>query len=787
MRALFFTLVRKDITVLAARPASWIYMALFAGSSMALAFYSGRFFDANAAALDQLFVFFPIVMMVFIPVMSMDMLAAERRGGTDELYHAMGIAPLLAISAKAFALWLMGLAALALTASLWVVISWLGHPDQMRVISGYFGAALMMAAFIALDLGVAARSKSPVTAFLLALSLNAVLTLTALPALRGVLPAPLSALLADFTMGVHFTSFVRGVLRLPDILFFLSLCGFGLILAGLLWRPAEKGKGLYIWLKGAGVLVFLMALNAIAGMAGQAARIDLTHDKLYTLSPAMRRFAANMKTDRTLTFYYAQNLARHFPRMRQYGAQVRETLRALRAASHGHLRVIEIDPPPDTPGEDKALKAGISPLPTDTGKPLYFGLASDNGAVLARLDPARADSLEYDLAQILSGPHKTKPVLALYDGLDLAARNWFVSGRKPALLFENIAKNYHVRFLADTFSADDLQADVLMLVHPPAFAPPQKTLLRNWLAKGGRALIALDPYSEVSARPGLNGLPRPNARRNSDLAGVLDILGVTFDSGKIIYDPGAAMPAKREQNSQTRTVRQPAWLGLGPNLLSSSDPVTNHLGRGIVMASAGAFYPLAPRQKMQTLARSTKAARADDFAPFAADTEPAKLMAMPAAEGAPYALIIRRGNAIIMADADMLDDAYYVQADPVFGPKARFDNGRLVLNALDMLSGADVLLALRARAMTPRTLTRIEALRATAQRRADMAQSALEKSGQNATDQRAQLRRIRKAFHARLNRLETVLKFITIWLIPGLAVLAGFLFIRRRRPGILLV
>ncbi|MCH2458017.1 MAG: hypothetical protein MK186_08200 [Henriciella sp.] len=74
----------------------------------------------------------------------------------------------------------------------------------------------------------------------------------------------------------------------------------------------------------------------------------------------------------------------------------------------------------------------------------------------------------------------------------------------------------------------------------------------------------------------------------------------------------------------------------------------------------------------------------------------------------------REAEILILADADMVDDGLYIDMQR---QSAFADNGALIMNALDMMSGNANLLSLRARASSRRTMTRVEAMRDEAQAR----------------------------------------------------------------------
>jgi len=769
----FWAVLRKDLRLVLARPAMFVFIALFAISAGALTFYTGRFFDANRADLSLLFATFPWLFAIFAPALAMETLSAERRAGTAELLHALPLHPLAIILAKWLSLWLVCLFALGLTMSLWLSISWLGTPDHGAIMAGYLGSTLLAGSACALSLAASARTHSQIMAFLGGLVANTLVTIGALPSLHR-LPQTISRALADFSTPVHLVPFIRGVISLTDVMFFVSLIVFGLFCACVLWK---EGSWRVQKIAGAGLAVLVLNMG-FSVPALRAVRLDLTAGHLYTLSPAAKKIIHDLATPTRWTFYYSRALASHYPDIRNYGAQVEESLRSFADASNGKIHLRVIDPGVDTPREDQAMAAGIKALPTDRNQPLYFGLAGDNGAVIPRFDPQRAGSLEYDLARALARNTTAAPPIALLDGIDLAGRDWFVTGRKESLIFRQMAKRYRVDLLGPDFTLEDLQDHILMLVHPPALGQAQDQAISDFIAAGGRALVFLDPYSEASARPALNGLPKTGAYMASTAPGFLVPMRLGWSSTRIVLDRDAAMPVERKAKGITRTLRQPAWLGITAANMAIGSPVTTQLHRGLVMASTGKLSANAAAGWRPLIFSSANSALIDASI-FATDPDPATLMLAPAATGQSYWLGAVKGGVIVVGDADMLDDDFYVQNDPVFGARAQADNASFVLNALDWLTGADDVLALRAHQPVSRTLTRIDTLRTQAQMRLRKEELKLGK----ATDIEARqtLRAVRQNFHRQIKMVETLLEITNIWLAPALVLLLGGLLTLWRR------
>ncbi|HVE14250.1 MAG TPA: ABC transporter permease subunit [Elusimicrobiota bacterium] len=201
--------------------------------------YGTPLFLQGQASLEGFVDAAPLLLLFFVPAVSMRLYSEEYKSGTIELLGTLPAEDWEVLAAKyAAALTLVGFL-LSLTAAYPVVLWFLGSPDWGAVAGSYAGLGLTAAVFAAIGLWASASTRNQIVAFMLAFAACFALFLAG--KLHAFLP-PAAARVADFAgVDAHLENLARGVLDTRDLLYFASVIAFSLFMALRAARRAARG------------------------------------------------------------------------------------------------------------------------------------------------------------------------------------------------------------------------------------------------------------------------------------------------------------------------------------------------------------------------------------------------------------------------------------------------------------------------------------------------------------------------------------------------------------------
>ena len=232
-----YAIYRRELAAYFQTPLAYVFLAVFAFAAPAFAFHIGRFFDTGRADLAPLFDYLPWLLVILMPALAMRAWAEERDRGTLEFLMALPVPIWAGVSGKFLAGWTVAAAALALTFPMWIAVNYLGSPDNSAIAIAYLGSLLLAGGYLAIGQALSSVTANQVVAFVLGAGAAFLLTMAGLPfvlsALGDAAPARLAETIASLSALERYDGLRRGVIGLPDLVYFLSLIGLSLTAAGI--------------------------------------------------------------------------------------------------------------------------------------------------------------------------------------------------------------------------------------------------------------------------------------------------------------------------------------------------------------------------------------------------------------------------------------------------------------------------------------------------------------------------------------------------------------------------
>ena len=518
------------------------------------------------------------------------------------------------------------------------------------------------------------------------------------------------------------------------------------------------------------VVIFgiFFAFTVLNNALFSSARIDLTENKLYTLTLGTRDLIAEIDEPIKFRFFFSQRASEDLTALRAYARRVQELLEEYQALAGGSINLEIIDPEPFSEEEDLAAQFGLQSVPVNNaGDELYFGLVGTNSVddqlIISFFQPDKEEFLEYDISRIIHQLNSSrKPKVGLLSSLKIQGDiDTSTFQTTPAwVVIDQLTQQYEVVDVA--MDATELPRDMqlLVIVHPKSLSDPTLFAIDQFAMAGGRVLLFVDPLAEMERRPP-GAMPTEPA---SDFS-LLSNWGMQLRADTVLADSVAALNVG---GSNGQPVRHLGILGLSAENFNSDDVSLASL-ESINVTTSGILDMVGrPESRIDILIQSSENAMPMASTEFQSLTDPEQLLKTFVPTGKRYTIAARisgkavtaypegvdfetvpgadpevevegqgqvestrdtqllqtvltgtdKLNVIVVADTDILTDRLWVQVQNFFGQTIASpwaNNGDFVLNSVDNLLGGSELISIRSRGRFSRPFTVVESLRLAAQ------------------------------------------------------------------------
>lgn len=510
------------------------------------------------------------------------------------------------------------------------------------------------------------------------------------------------------------------------------------------------------------LLVCLIGINALGSFL--PLRIDVTDEKLYTISEGTKKILRDFEEPVTIKFYFSKDRAELPQNFKAYAQRVEEVLREYEYLADGNVKLEVFDPEIDSEEEEWAQKYGLASFALPNGENFYMGMVAlllDQEIAIPYFDPRREKFLEYDISQALMGLNQLQPPeIGVLSSLNLLGSSTHrrASTADEWALYSELKKSFDLRVLPPEIEEISDDITVLLLIHPKNLNERAQYAVDQYVMRGGHLIVLVDPNSNHEARTQSAQMGRmPDIK--SDLPRLLKNWGVEFDPAKLVGDSRYATSINAGGGN---IVRYPMWMSLPPAAMDADHPITSQLENllfvdsgflskaeestveftpllqtssqsGVLETMMIQFTPptqIAQNLKTDQVPRVLAAFLRDKFKtafpegqPPPSKTEertPVETGESPPLEHAHLPEATKSGTILVIADVDFASDTFSVQKMNFMGQivvNLLNDNLNFIINAVEFFTGDDELMSIRSRGRFARPFTKVMELENQAQMR----------------------------------------------------------------------
>ena len=513
------TVARREFRGYFDHPTAYILIIAFLALALFLTFRT--LYASGIADLRVFFNLLPWLFAIFIPALTMRSIAEEKGRGTLEWLIAHPLSEGDLLMGKFLGNWLFSLVALAGTLPAAFGLMIVSEAPFGPIVAQYIGTTLLAAQMVAIGLFASSATKNQITAFILAVAASMALVLAGLPLVLVGLPPSLGGVVNQLAVIPHFENVGRGLVDLRDVLYFVTTTALFLSFAYLLLvrERLSPGRGGYRRLRQgiAAAAVAILVLNLLGSRI--RGRVDLTEEKLYTLSEGTKDILERLDDIVTIKLFVSRGLP---PEIAITLRDLRDMLADYRRFSNGQIRLQELNPNRDSTLVAEAESYGIQEIQFNVLREDEFQVRQGwLGMVVIYADERksfpiidRTDDLEYRLTSaIRSMVSPERPRAAFLTGFGARAASQILG------INETLSERYDLENV-DLSSEEEMPElspdlyDVVVMVGPmQPLGPAAVSAIRSYLDAGGAGLFLMEgiqidqrlPFA-VPVETGLEGL-----------------------------------------------------------------------------------------------------------------------------------------------------------------------------------------------------------------------------------------------------------------------------------------
>ena len=512
-------------------------------------------------------------------------------------------------------------------------------------------------------------------------------------------------------------------------------------------------------------LIFLLAIisflsfNVLNKNFFKNLRFDLTRYNVYTLSDGTKSILKSIKEPLDFKLFYTKQIGDLNPVYQIYYDRVKEILEQYVLLSNNKIKLKILNPKPFSDEEDKAVEYGLQGAEIMAGVYGYFGLiatnSTDDEEKIIFFQPDRSPFLEYDLSKIVTNlANPNRRIVGLYTDLPMLgtfnplAKSETAATAPPWAVYTQMKEFFEIKRIHEKTRSIPDDLELLMLVHPKKIPDRLIYMIDQFVLRGGKLLVFIDPNSETeSFSPDADQI---NGSNSSYLSELLEKWGVELAKNKVVGDLLSARRVEIGASDQPSVTDYLAWLDIKKDHMDDTHQATSKVQR-LTFATSGFLKNNKKNNKInfkRLVWSTTQSMQIDvsevispdpttllrNFVPsneeltLVAEIKGSFLTNFP--DGPPVTNrkddfdknkhineSIKPTTLVVLADADMLYDEYWLKYEQSGEVLPIANNADFTVNLLEYLNGTEDLIGLRGKGVSSVPFIKVEKIQKEAEQK----------------------------------------------------------------------
>jgi ABC-type uncharacterized transport system involved in gliding motility auxiliary subunit len=344
------------------------------------------------------------------------------------------------------------------------------------------------------------------------------------------------------------------------------------------------------------VLVIMFSLISICQNIGKGLKVDITAQKLYTLSNGTKAIIGKLNQPIKMKLYFSRTASMKAPDQIRYFMNYYDFVKSLLdeyvAASNGMIKLEVIDPRPYSDDEVAAVKYGLKKYPINDEENFFFGLVVQTQFGVEKtvpfFSPDRQNFIEYDISYLIdTAITRQKKRVGVLSSMNVMgdqvtpymARMMQLQGQQPGkawTIVQQLGQQYEVKSVPKNVTKIE-DVDILLVIHPKGFSQQTLFAIDQFIINGGRTIIFVDPFC-VADQPKQSPLnQQPEHDPTSELNKLTVNWGLEMPKNTFAGDRSLALEGVLRQGERPQKII--GYLETTRDCFNKNSPITAELNQ----------------------------------------------------------------------------------------------------------------------------------------------------------------------------------------------------------------